>query len=203
MNKLFLALSTAAISATVLTSCNNAPKANDTKPAPTVSSELKIAYIESDSIVNQYQFAKDFTAVLQKKSTNIQNTLNGKQQAVQAAAAKLQQDYQSNSLTQEQAQSRQAAIQKQASDLDALNQRLTSEFQKEQVKYQQALQDSIDHYLAIYNKDKKYAFILTKGGVSNILYADKAYDITDEVIKGLNKTYKPSKAADETKKDKK
>ncbi len=203
MNKLSLALSAAVVSASVLTSCNNAPKANDTKSVPTVSSEQKIAYIESDSVMNQYQFAKDFTAILQKKSTNIQNTLAGKQQAVQAAAAKLQQDYQSNSLTQEQAQSRQAAIQKQASDLDALNQRLTSEFQKEQLKYQQALQDSIDHYLAVYNKDKKYSFILTKGGVSNILYADKACDITDDIIKGLNKTYKPSKATEETKADKK
>lgn len=203
MNKLSLALSSAAMAVTVLTSCNNAPKANDTKSVPTVSAELKIAYIESDSIMSQYQFAKDFSAILQKKSTNIQNTLNGKQQAVQVAAAKLQQDYQSNSLTQEQAQARQAAIQKQASDLDALNQRLTSEFQKEQLKYQQALQDSIDHYLASYNKDKKYSFILTKGGVSNILYADKSCDITDDVIKGLNKTYKPAKQAAETKEEKK
>ena len=50
-----------------------------------------------------------------------------------------------------------------------------------------------------YNKAKKYTLILTKQG-DNILYADKSYDITNDVIAGLNKAYKPSKAAKEEKK---
>ena len=57
-----------------------------------------------------------------------------------------------------------------------------------------ALRDSIQHYLAVYNKDKKYSLILSKAG-DNILYADKAYDITNEVISGLNKAYKSVPAA--------
>ncbi len=35
-----------------------------------------------------------------------------------------------------------------------------------------------------YNKDKKYSIIFSKSG-DNLLYADKAYDITKEVISGL------------------
>jgi outer membrane protein len=57
-------------------------------------------------------------------------------------------------------------------------------------KFNEALRDSIQHYLAVYNKDKKYSLILTKQG-DNILYADKNYDITAEVVAGLNKAYKP------------
>ena len=56
--------------------------------------------------------------------------------------------------------------------------------------------------LALYNKDKKYTLILSKAG-DNILYADKAHDITNEVIAGLNKAYKQApaeKAATEKKK---
>ncbi len=202
MNKLSFALTAAALSATVLTSCNNAPKANDTKNVAPVSSEMKIAYVEVDSIMSQYTFSKEYQAVLTKKAQNIQNTLASKQQALEAAAAKLQQDYQANALTQEQAQARQAAIQKQSADLQSLNQRLTNEFQTEQNKFNDALRDSIQNYLKVYNKDKAYSLILTKVG-DNILYADSKYDITAEVVAGLNKAYKPSKAAAESKKDKK
>ena len=70
-----------------------------------------------------------------------------------------------------------------------LQQRLGNEFNAEQEKYNKALHDSIDHFLAVYNKDKKYSIILSKSG-DNLLYADKAYDITDEIIAGLNKAYK-------------
>ena len=42
------------------------------------------------------------------------------------------------------------------------------------------------------NKDKKYAMVLAKSG-DNILYADGAYNITNDVIKGLNKAYKGMK----------
>ena len=72
-----------------------------------------------------------------------------------------------------------------------LNQRLSTEFQTETERYNNALRDSIQHYLKVYNKDKKYSLILSKAG-DNLLYADKALDITNEVIAGLNKAYKPS-----------
>ena len=80
---------------------------------------------------------------------------------------------------------------KQKADLQALNQRLTNEFQKETEKYNNALRDSIQHYLKTYNQDKHYSLILSKAG-DNLLYADKAFDITNEVVAGLNKAYKPS-----------
>ena len=42
-------------------------------------------------------------------------------------------------------------------------------------------------FLADYNKDKKYQFILTTGnGLDYMLYKDSAYNITDDVIKGMN-----------------
>ena len=44
--------------------------------------------------------------------------------------------------------------------------------------------------------------ILSKAG-DNILMANKKYDITNDVINGLNKRYKPAKKGDEPKKDEK
>ena len=154
---------------------------------------MKIAYVEVDSIMTNYTFCKDYSLILQKKGQNIQNTLEAKQRQLQAAAANFQQKVQQNAYTQEQAQSIGAGLQKQQNDLQVLNQRLSNEFQVETEKYNKALRDSIQHFLAEYNKDKKYALILSKAG-DNILYANESYNITKDVIAGLNKSYKPSAA---------
>ena len=132
--------------------------------------------------------------VTEKKSQNIQNTLQQKGQALQAAANNFQQKLQQNAYTREQAEQVQAGLQKQNADLEALQARLTAEFQNETAKFNEALHDSIQHFIDKYNKDKKYTMILSKSG-DNILYANKGIDITDEIVKGLNKTYKKGSSA--------
>ena len=188
---IFRTMAVAAMTTLVMTSCNqSAPKVDSKSDTGKVAAgELKIAFIEVDSIMTQYKFCKDFSEILQKKGQNIQNTLAAKQQQLQTAGANFQQKLQQNAYTREQAEGIQANLQKQAVDLDALNQRLSNEFQTETEKYNTALRDSIQHFLAKYNKDKKFGLILSKAG-DNILYADKAYDITNEVIAGLNKRNK-------------
>lgn len=176
-----------------MTACNKSNPQQDEKQPTAAPGSLKIAYVEVDSIMSQYKFCKDYSMILQKKGQNIQNTLMAKQQQLQAATANFQQKLQQNAYTREQAEGIQAGLQKQGADLDALNRRLTNEFQVETDKYNKALRDSIQHFLVAYNKDKKYSLILSKAG-DNLLYADKAYDITSEVIAGLNKAYKPTAA---------
>lgn len=189
-----------AIAVMALASCNNeASKVEEKSANQTAPTGLKIAYVEVDSLMTQYTFCKEQSELLEKKSQNIQNTLNQKGQSLQAAAMKFQQDVQNNKYTQQQAEAVQANLQKQQGDLQNLQQRLGAEFQAETEKFNKALRDSLNHYLAQYNKAKKYTLILTKQG-DNILYADKSYDITNDVIAGLNKAYKPSKAAKEEKK---
>lgn len=177
-------------------SCNSGSQDKTAQAQPAAATEtagaMKIAYVEVDSIMTQYEFCKEYSKVLEKKGQNIDATINKKQQALNTAAAKFEQDVRSNKYTQQQAEGIQANLQKQGYDLGMLQQKLAADFQKESMKYSEALQDSIHNFLNVYNKDKKYSLILSKAG-DNILYADKAYDITDEVIKGLNKAYKPSK----------
>lgn len=185
-----------------MTSCDKSNPQMDQKAnasAKTAAGDMKIAYVEVDSIMSQYKFCKEYSLILQKKGQNIQNTLAQKQQALQAAAANFQQKVQQNAYTREQAEGVNASLQKQNNDLQILNQRLSAEFQNETDQFNKALRDSIQHYLASYNKDKKYSIIFSKQG-DNLLYADKAYDITNEIVAGLNKAYK-GKATD--KKDEK
>ena len=182
----------AAAAIVALASCNNETPKMDEQPvaAENNAGGMKIAYVEVDSLMTQYEFCKEFTLILQKKSNNARNTLNQKGQALQSAMANFQQKLNNNGFTsREQAESQQAAIQRQQQSLQELQARLENELANETAKYNEGLRDSLQHFLAAYNKDKKYDLILTKQG-DNILYANKRFDITNDVINGLNKHYK-------------
>ena len=202
--KKYMFLAAAAVLA--LASCNNATPKMDEQPVAAADNQaggLKIAYVEVDSLMTQYDFCKDFTLILQKKGNNARNTLNQKGQQLQSAAANFQQKLQNNAFaSREQAESQQAAIQRQQQSLQELQARLEGELATETQKYNDALRDSLMHFLNAYNKDKKYDLILTKQG-DNILYASSRFDITKDVINGLNKRYKKMPAQKDEKKDEK
>ncbi len=197
--KLFGTIALAVVAAVSFTSCNQSPKAEDEAPKSQAPSNLKIAYVEVDSLMTQYEYCKEYSLILEKKSQNIQSTLQQKGQALQAAATNFQQKLQQNAYTREQAEQIQMGLQKQNADLEALQQRLSAEFQEETAKFNEALHDSLQHFITKYNKDKKFTMILSKSG-DNILYADKSVDITNDIIAGLNKAYKKGSASE--KKDK-
>ena len=196
---LFSALALAA----VLTSCNNASPKMDEKPAEvaTASGEgMRMAFIEVDSLMTQYTFAKDYSVTLEKKSNNARTTLNQKGAQLQAAVNNFQQKMNNNGFqSREEAARVQLAIEKQQRDLQELQQRLETELASETQKFNVALRDSLKSFLNAYNRDKKYDYIISKAG-DNILYSNAKYDITQDVINGLNKRYKAGGAKKDDKK---
>jgi outer membrane protein len=176
----------------------------DEQPVTTsdsISQGMRIAYVEVDSLMTQFEFAKEKSQELEKNSLNARNTLTQKGNKLQEAANNFQQKLQNNGFaSREQAEAAQAALQRQQNDLAALQARLENELASEQQKFLEALQDSLNNYLEVYNKDKKYDMIINK---SAILYAGKKYDITQDVINGLNKRYKRGSATADKKKDEK
>jgi outer membrane protein len=194
--------------AAMMVSCNNASSKMDEQPSSgdASASGMKIAYVEVDSLMTQYDFAKDYSVTLEKKSNNARNTLTQKGNALQAAVNNFQQKINNNGFqSREQAAGVQAAIERQQRDLQELQARLENELASETAKFNAALRDSLQNFLKAYNKDKQFDLILSKAG-DNILMANKKYDITNDVINGLNKRYKPAKkveAAEDTKKEEK
>ena len=188
--------------AAMMVSCNNAAPKMDEQPAAASGEGMRIAYVEVDSLMTQYNFAKDYSVTLERKSNNARNTLTQKGNALQAAVNNFQQKLNNNGFqSREQAASVQNAIQRQQNDLQALQARLENELASETAKFNEALRDSLNNFLKAYNRDKKYDLILSKAG-DNILFADKKFDITQDIINGLNKRYKPSaKKADDKKAD--
>ena len=70
----------AAVAALSLASCNKSQPQVEAKSESKAPAELKIAYVEVDSIMTQYTFAKEYSSILEKKGQNIQATIAQKGQ---------------------------------------------------------------------------------------------------------------------------
>lgn len=177
-----------------ISSCNKAvdEEAETTENETAQPAVVKIAYVELDTLMNQYQLYKDYSEVLTRKGTNIQNTLAKKQRALESHAAAVQKKYESNGFTtRDELERAQAGIQREQQELAQLADRLNNEFNEEQARINTEAKDSIQSFLKRYNKTKKYDYVMVKAG-DNLLIANPKYDITQDIVKGLNKRYKRS-----------
>ena len=148
-----------------------------------------IAFIDVDSLMKKYEFSRIYTLRITEQRNNFAAQINKKGEALQRSAEKFQQKLQEGRFnSQDEAVKAQQALQRQQQEIQKMQETLTLKLEKEQESFNKALRDSINHFLIDYNRTRKFSMILSKAG-DNILYADSALDITDEVITGLNKRY--------------
>ncbi len=188
----------AACVALLFAQCNTASKdANATHTPDSISGtcNLKIAYVEIDTLLTKYDFWNDLNELMIKKEENIRATLNEKGRELENEAKEFQRKLENNAFaTRERAEQENARLMKKQQDLQDLQNRLTNELATENQKNSLQLRDSINSFLKEYNKEKGYSFIFSNTGFDNLLYADQAYNITDEIVEGLNARYNPSTA---------
>lgn len=180
--------------ALTFTQCTNN---NNAQPSTTASanstSGMKIAYVEIDSLLTKYNFWNDLSEQMIKKEENIRTTLNEKGRKLEKEAQEFQRKIENNGFTsRERAEQEQARLMKQQQDLQELQQKLSEELAAENQKNSLQLRDSINSFLKVYNQDKGYDLIISNAGFDNLLYANPAFNITNEIVEGLNARYTPS-----------
>ena len=150
-------------------------------------SEMKIAYVEIDTLLAKYNYCIDLNEAMVKKGENVRLTLNQKASELEKQKQEFQTKYQNNAyLSQERAQQEYNRIAKLEQDLQHLSNKLQSELMSENEKNSLQLRDSINAFLKEYNKTKGYSMIINNTGFDNLLYADSVYNITREILDGLN-----------------
>jgi len=153
---------------------------------------LPIAYVNVDSLLINYNYAKDANDALMKKYNSSNATLTQKQRQLESEAAEFQRKVQNNAfLSQERAQQEAARIQKLEADLHRMAQKLQEDYMIEQQRVSSQMGDSLRTCLKELNKTAKYQMILSNNGLDNVLLAADGYDITQKVIDLLNSRYKP------------
>lgn len=158
-------------------------------PATTAEAALKVAYVDVDSLLNNYKFSVKLRNDMLRKGENMRMTLSEKGKALEADMNDFRRKVENNVYaTRQRAEEEQARILKSQEELARLEQRLVNELSAEDQKNNLALRDSINNFLKEYNKTHGYDLILSKMA-DNILLGNESLNITKEVIDGLNSRY--------------
>lgn len=166
---------------------NSSAKKTTSNTISNSASGSTIAYFEMDSLENNYEYFKIVRAELRKKDQSINAELN----QIKNSYYNTLKEYNDKAATLsqiEQANWQQKLEQLQRS-YQAKEQMLAQDMQDESFKKLQSVKKKIEDFLLDYNKDKKYSFIFMNQS-DLIYYRDTAYNITQDLVDGLNKLYK-------------
>ena len=151
---------------------------------------LPIAYLNVDSLLANYTFAQDASDKLVSKQEDARLKMNTKVRTFENKVAEFQRKLENNAfISRESAEKQQQKLMKEEQELQELEAKLTQDIMIENQKLNQQLADSLTNFLQIFNADGRYHVILSNTATDNVLMASEAYDITDEVIEGLNARY--------------
>lgn len=157
---------------------------------------LPIGYVNVDSLLMNYNFAKDLNESLLRKQESTRATLNQREGQIRSAANDFERKLRNNAfLSTERAQQEQNRIMQMDQEYQQLAERLTQEFLLEQEKLNIQMEDTIKARMKEFNQNKHYEIIFSNRTTSTILLADDKYDITSEVVDFLNSKYGPATAA--------
>ena len=189
LTKHFAQLLFVAACAVALTSCNEKPK--ETKPAAnmpqTAMEKMTIRYVDEDSIMNNYNLAKDINEAMLRRQNQFDAAQTQKGNEINKFGTAMQQKLKTNGyLTEDSYKADEAKLQKMQNDAQNYLGNLQQSIQNELTQSQTQLMDSINNFMNEYAKQKGYDMVIRK---SATLYIDPKYDVTKEVIDGLNKRY--------------
>ena len=156
---------------------------------------LPIAFVNVDSLLVNYNFAKDLNESLLRKEESTRATLNQRENQINSAAQEFERKLRNNAfLSQERAQQEQERIMKMNQEYQQLAERLSQEFALEQQKLNIQMEDTIKVSIEEFNKTRNFEIIFSNISTSTLIYAKDKYDVTDEVVQFLNNKYGPASA---------
>ena len=166
-----------------------APAATETLVTGT-SEVMPVAYLNVDSLLANYTFAQEASEKLMSKQEDARVKMNTKLRTFQNEVADFQRKLENNAfLSRERAEKEQQRLAKKEQELQELEAKLTQDIMIENQKLNQQLADSLNNFLKEFNADGRYHVILSNTAKDNVLMANEHYDITNDVVNGLNARY--------------
>jgi outer membrane protein len=143
----------------------------------------KVAYIDLDSLQNNYSYYKKIKEDFENKQTSANSEIAAMQKKYQNRAMQLQQK--ASTMSQKEQESAMQEINKMQQDLQARKQSIDNELYNYNSKMKEDILVRIQNFLKTYNKDGRYSYIFSyEPGF--MFYKDSTLNITPDVISGLN-----------------
>ncbi len=159
---------------------------------PVADGEFMIAYFELDSITNSFAMVKDVKSELNKEEEKISKEMSGLQKSYNDKIARYQKQAESNQMSPVESEKANMDILRMQESIRNKKQELDQRFQNMYMQKMQDVTAKIEAFLKDYNKNRKYSYIFAyEPGF--IYYRDTMYNITRDLIDGLNSQYTTKK----------
>ncbi|MFP4622332.1 MAG: OmpH family outer membrane protein [Bacteroidales bacterium] len=154
-----------------------------------IKGNLKIAYVNIDSLLDEYDMYQDKRDEFRDEQTSSQSKLQSRSSELQREFENLKEKMEKGMITRSKARMMQQDLSKKEQELYQMRDQISSDLsEKEQVIYRQVLNNVMD-YLDDYADKHDYHFILSYSFGGPILYKHKRFNITQKVLEGLNEAY--------------
>ena len=161
-------------------------------------SNMKIAYINADSVLKYYEYVIENKTIFEAKGNKLQQDLQNRAKGLQDEISAYQRNV--SNLTIGQAKAVEENLQKKDQNLRLFQQSVEQELMNDQAKMSVTLRDKITGFLKTYAQGSNLEVVLKFDTSSDVLFGNAGIDISKDVIKGLNEQYKldKSKATEKT-----
>ncbi|UZD23391.1 OmpH family outer membrane protein [Algoriphagus halophytocola] len=179
------------LASVLLYGCNNSgtpsTTASNDQPSSEVKSEVNVAFVFTDSVINKYDYFKMKSEELTEKGKKFEGDLQGRASGFQQEVQAFQQT--GGNMTVNQQRAKQEELAKKEQNLMTYRDNLMQELSADEAALYSEVYDRVQKYLETYAEANNLDVILsyTRGGA--VWYANDAIDLTESVIEGLNKEY--------------
>jgi outer membrane protein len=157
---------------------------------PVTNTTCRIAYFEMDSVDNSCDMVKDVKSELGRKEEASMSELTRIDQQIREKMNEYQ--GQSSTMTQAQGEQAQQDLMLRQQKLQSRKQELDQEYQSLYMRLNTDMKKKIEVFLNEYNKSNTYSYIFAyESGL--FFYKDSTFNITHDVVNGLNTMYKSQK----------
>lgn len=156
--------------------------------AKDTGSSFRIAYFDIDSLQEHYEYYKDAFEQVKSKENQMSAELTNLENSYQRKIREWQQK--GANMTQAEGEAAQREYGQMQERYQRRKMELEQELEKRKIDLMSDLRKKVEDFLREYNKDKQFAYILSYEPGFILYYKDSTYDITPDVLKGLNADYK-------------
>lgn len=157
--------------------------------SPVFTGELRIAYVNMDSIMSRWTLYFDYQEELGQKQQQLESDFAGRTETFYKSVQDAQYKMDRGLVTRAEAQELQQQLQVEEQNLRDLQNQYSMQLQEEGMVKNRKLLDALERYVKDYSKEHGYHYVFSYQFGGNLLYGEKILDITDSIVVGLNEKF--------------
>jgi outer membrane protein len=150
--------------------------------------DLRIAFINADTVLKYYEYLKINKDKLEAKSDKLKQDYRNRAMGLQSEISNYQRTV--NTMTLGQVRAAEEDLAKKQQNLQMYEQTLSQQLMQDEAELSRDLYQRVTAFLKKYGSEKGLHLVLKYDPTSDMLYGTQAIDITQDVIKGLNDDFK-------------